>query len=231
MKHKRTPDDFAAEMRGRLNARIAGIPIPDRMRHLPLSPQGFPVPWFVGWIDGEPDFRTIGEDKLRKAIKQRLCWLCGQSVGRHLAFVIGPMCAVNRVASEPPCHRHCAEYAVKACPFLTQPRMRRNEKDKPEGTMAGVGILRNPGVTLIWITHDYKMFRPDPRKAGLLFNLGPPKSIAFYREGRPATRAEILESIDSGLPILKGIAVQQGGDALTALDRQYRRALQLLPAA
>jgi hypothetical protein len=109
--------------------------------------------------------------------------------------------------------------------------MRRNTKDKPEGEIAGEAIMRNPGATIIWITREYRVFRPDPKKAGVLFKLGAPEHISFWREGRPATRAEVLESIDSGLPILKGIATQQGDDALAALDHQYKQALKLLPAA
>lgn len=215
-----------------LNERIRNIPLPERMRHLPVSPTGFPVPWFVSRDDaGNYDFRAIHYDRIGKAVKQRLCWLCGQTLGRHLAFVIGPMCAVNRVSSEPPSHRHCAEYAVKACPFLTQPRMRRNSKDLPDGEIAGVHLDRNPGATLIWITDNYRVFRPDRTKAGVLFNLGDPKQVFFYREGRPATRAEVRESIDSGLPILRGMAIKEGPAAEQALAAQYARALELLPAA
>jgi hypothetical protein len=216
----------------KLNERIAAIPIPQRMRHLPISPEGFPVPWFVSRSDdGTYDFRAIHYGRMGKAVKQKLCWLCGQSLGVRLAFVIGPMCMVNRTISEPPSHRECAEYSVRACPFLTQPRMRRNTKDKPEGEIAGEPIMRNPGAAIIWITREYRVFRPDPKKAGVLFKLGAPEHISFWREGRLATRAEVLESIDSGLPILKGIATQQGDDALAALDHHYQQALKLLPAA
>jgi hypothetical protein len=214
-----------------LNERIKDIPLPQRMRHLPVSPQGFPVPWFVSRTDdGEYDFRAIHYDRIGRAVKQRLCWLCGQTLGRRLAFVIGPMCAVNRVSSEPPSHRDCAEYAVKACPFLTQPRMRRNTKDLPEGEIAGLHLDRNPGANLIWITRGFQTFRPDPKKAGVLFQLAPPETLLFFREGRPATRAEILDSIDSGMPTLRRLALDEGPDAERALDFKYKQALQLLPA-
>src|SRR5262245_17927108 len=112
-----------------LNASIRDIPLPARMARLPISPAGYPVPWFVATIKGEPDFRVIGPDKIARAVRADLCWLCGQTLGRFKAFVGGPMCAVNRTSAEPPSHRECAEYAVRACPFLTRPRMRRNEKD------------------------------------------------------------------------------------------------------
>src|SRR5215510_13198920 len=169
-----------------LNASIRAIPLPTRMRHLPISATGYPVPWFVNWLDGEPDFRVVGPGRIGRAIRADLCWLCGETLGKFKAFTIGPMCAVNRVSSEPPSHRECAEYAVQACPFLTRPRMRRNEKDVPEDRIdpAGIMIPRNPGVALIWITRDYSPFRA--RGGGYLFHLDEPESLHFYAEGRPA---------------------------------------------
>ena len=49
-----------------LNASIRDITISRRMRRLPVSPRGFPVPWFVAWLGGVPDFRCIGLGKLVK---------------------------------------------------------------------------------------------------------------------------------------------------------------------
>ena len=115
------------------------------------------------------------------------------------------MCAVNRTSAEPPSHYDCAFYAAQACPFLTQPRMRRNEKDIPEDTRepAGIMLKRNPGVTLVWVTRHYKPFKAE---GGVLFRLGDPGRVEFYAEGRKATRSEIMASIDSGMPILRGMA-------------------------
>jgi hypothetical protein len=219
-----------------LNERIAAIAVPSRMQHLPISATGFPVPWFVDKLDGEYDFRAIDFEKLQRAVRQRLCWLCGQTLGARLAFVIGPMCAVNRVTSEPPSHRECAEYAVKACPFLTQPRARRNTKGIAELVAtgeakqpAGFAFDRNPGVAMLYMTRTFRPFRPHAGKAGILFRLGPAEAVVCYREGRPATRAEVLESIDSGMPLLRRL--DYGDAAQRHLDAQYKEALRLLPAA
>src|SRR5262245_56582120 len=154
-----------------LNASIRHIPLPKRMQHLPINERGYPVPWFVAWLDaagkraepgtGTPDFRVVDTPKVGDAIRNKRCWLCGGPLGKYMSFVIGPMCAVNRVSSEPPCHHDCARYAVEACPFLTQPRMRRNKEDMPDGHEhpGGIMIERNPGVTLIWTTFSYRVVR------------------------------------------------------------------------
>jgi len=214
----------------KLNSAIRDLPIPDRMRSRPVSSTGYPIPWFVAWVNGEPDFRIVDTPKVGRAVRGDLCWLCGQTLGRFKAFVIGPMCAVNRVSSEPPSHRDCAEYAVKACPFLTKPKMRRNDKDVPEAARepGGVMIRRNPGVALVWITKTYKLFRTSN---GTLINIGPPDHLMFYAEGRRATRDEVMASIETGLPALREVAEQQGLDSIVALDHQVRTAMMLVNTA
>lgn len=216
-------------------------PKPKRIARLPRDHRGFPVPWFVQWYCdgqpsergvGEPDFRVSIEEKIYRAHRQKLCWTCGEPLGVRLAFLIGPMCAVNRVISEPPSHFDCAEFSAKACPFLSQPRMRRNEKDLPEDrkSPAGFAFKRNPGCVCIWMTRSYSTFRPDMGAPGLLFRLGDPTAVYWLAEGRAATRAEVKASINSGLPSLTQVAQLQGRAAVVELDRQYAKAMRLLPA-
>lgn len=212
-----------------LNAAIRDIRVPDRMRRLPIDERGFPVPKFVPWFDGRPEFRGFDPDHLKMCVKLKRCWLCGQPLGVHQTFVIGPMCAVNRNSAEPPCHHECAEYAAKACPFLSQPKMRRNTKGVPEDTIvAGIAIKRNPGVTLLWTTRSYRIMNTG---TGPLFMVGDPESVEFYCERRKATREEIMESVNTGLPILQAMAVEDGPDACAELQEMIDRAMKLIPAA
>jgi hypothetical protein len=214
-----------------LNASIRNIPVPGRMQHRPISSKGFPVPWFVAQINGEWDFRVIGPGKIAEAHNHRKCWLCGGQMGRWSVFTIGPMCSVNRVSAEPPAHLSCAEYAAKACPFLTQPRMRRNDKGLEEtGAVqaAGIMISRNPGVTLLWITKSYRLVQAGD---GVLFRLGPAARVFWYAEGRTATRAEVDASIASGLPLLEAEAVKDGPEGIAALQKAVMESQALLPGA
>ncbi|MFD4569344.1 hypothetical protein ACFWOX_33905 [Streptomyces sp. NPDC058467] len=201
---------------------------PPRIARLPRNKVGYPVPWFVAWIDGQPDFRVVGIGKLDDAVRFRQCWLCGQALGANAAFVIGPMCAVNRVSAEPPSHRDCAIYAATACPFLTNPGMRRRGNNLPDEAADPDGIMidRNPGVALVWISRTWRV-RTDYR----LFDVGDPTETRWYAEGREATRSEVLASITSGLPLLRAEAEKdrRPAAALAELDRQYTRALALVP--
>jgi hypothetical protein len=210
-----------------LNQRIRYLEMPSRFRHLPISDEGYPIPFFVPFYDGRPEFRGFDPDKMRVCVRHQRCWLCGEQLGKFMVFTIGPMCAVNRVSAEPPSHYDCARYAVEACPFLTQPRMRRNEVDLPAHLEpAGVMLRRNPGCTLLWVTRGYKPFKAN---GGVLFRVGDPQRVEFYAEGRKATHDEIMASIDSGMPILREMAERDGPDAVVELDQMYAKAMELVP--
>jgi hypothetical protein len=211
-------------------------PMPDRMKRLPLSPRGYPVPRFVQWMDdgegaefgvGTPDFRIMDDRHLVACVKRSLCWVCGQRLGAYKTFVIGPMCAVNRISAEPPSHLDCATWSAMACPFLSRPHARRriDEVTGPlKENVTGMMIERNPGVTLCWTTLKYRAFRPAD--GGLLFNIGEADHCEWYREGRSATREEVSEAIDTGLPTL---VETTEGRHLAALEWSVARARGLMP--
>lgn len=206
-------------------------PMPETIAQLPRDERGYPVPWFVAWVDGKPEFRCADAVKLRLAISEQRCWVCGgKFIDSIFAFLIGPMCAVNRVSSEPPSHPRCAEFSVKACPFLSMPKAQRREANLPAETTLGAGfaIKRNPGVSLIWITSYYKLERyPD----GVLFRLyRDPAELSYWAEGRTATRNEIMESINTGLPILQKVAKDESPEAERELEAMVEKAMHFIPA-
>lgn len=182
------------------------IDMPSRCGHLPIDRRGYPVPKFVEYVDGEPDFRIMNRRHMSAAIKHKICWICGEKLGRFMAFAIGPMCAINKVTSEPPCHRECAIFALKNCPFLSNPMSKRRESNMPEEhkAPAGVMIQHNPGASCLWITKSYTIVSVAGRNnvEGILFQLGPPESVTWWARGRAATRAEIEGAINMGFPKL-----------------------------
>ncbi|MFH0301394.1 hypothetical protein AAFX91_30085 [Bradyrhizobium sp. 31Argb] len=106
--------------------------------------------------------------------------------------------------------------------------MRRNEKDLPPGHTepAGHMIRRNPGAIGIWVTKTYSAVRVGHGHSGVLFRLGDPERVVWYREGRKATRAEVEESIETGLPEL----LKRGEISVDELAGLRRKAEQYLPA-
>lgn len=206
---------------------------PSAIRALPHDKHGRPIPWFA-YVDedGNPDHRVVRSNGIPEAVQRKICWTCGTLLGRDTAFVIGPMCAINRITAEPPSHRECAKYSADTCPFLSTPHMRRRERGLPENRVepAGVAILRNPGVACIWYTTKYKLVRAP---GGRLFELGDPSRVDWRARGRAATREEIMASIDSGYPLLQEAASMDTNPdaALADLERQREVALRFVPAA
>lgn len=207
-------------------------PLPDRIKNLPISPKGYPTPWFVITMpDGTRDFRIADQVKRVRAVKERLCWLCGEKVGIHVSFVIGPMCAVNRNTSEPGCHRECAVFAATACPFLTLPKAQYREANLPkEKSMPVHAIPGNPGACCIWTTKTFKPYRAGPDPIDWLIRLGEPTSVLWYCEGKPATREQIQKSLDERIHFLEEAAAQDGPEGKAALAQYVDRAMKYLPA-
>jgi hypothetical protein len=221
----------------------AFIDMPTRIGHLPRDHRGFPVPKFVQWFDaagtpcnpgtGTPDFRVVDSRWVIDCVNHSRCWLCGGQLGKHKAFVIGPMCAVNRINSEPPSHYQCARFAARNCPFMIRPRMRRNDKGlddyKTLKDAPGIPLDRNPGACAVWTCETYRPFKAN---GGILFDLGEPSAVEFWSEARPASYAEVLASVESGLPALYGtIALEPASErpaAKLALEASVERFHELL---
>lgn len=211
----------------------AGLPpLPDRIKKLPISPKGYPTPWFVITMDdGSRDFRIADQVKRVRAVEEKLCWICGEKLGIHFAFLIGPMCAVNRNTSEPASHRDCAIFAATACPFLTLPNAKYREANLPkEKTMPIHALPGNPGACCVWITPSFKPYRAGPGQNDWLIRLGEPSSVLWFCEGRPATRAEIQKSMDERIHFLEEAAEQDGPEGKKALGEYVDRAMKYLPA-
>lgn len=178
-----------------MSALRKGLEQPPRlMRELPLDERGYPVPYFVEWIDGKPDFRVISAKAWRTCVTRDRCWICGGGMEQRKAFVIGTISAAHRITSEPPSHVLCAEYALRTCPFIILPRAKHREPD--EGSRAIPGVpARNPGVYCLWLTYSYGVVKQGEQ---FVIRIGEPRRVTWYSQGRAATRAEVEESIASG---------------------------------
>lgn len=200
------------------------------MRKLPRDEVGRPIPFFTPIVDGKPDFRLMDQRALRRAVMEERCWVCGHRMHPRArrVFVAGPMCLINGTSAEPPTHPTCASWSVKACPFLVNPHKVRREAYMPDGVgeAAGIAIMRNPGVTALiepikfWIE----------QAGGVLFRFQRQvRSVEWWTEGRPATRAEVLASIESGLPAVMDMAEKDGPDAVFELSLLVEYAQRFLP--
>jgi hypothetical protein len=152
------------------------------MRHLPRDAQGRPIPWFAWWDrKGSPHVTIIDREKRWMSINLRLCQICGQPLGVHASFVLGPIQVETRTTTEGPAHPGCAGYALQVCPFLSNPsRERRDIKSW------------NPGVFALWTTRNYEpAVKPDGKIAVIV---GDPASVRWWAARRLATAHEIASA-------------------------------------
>lgn len=200
------------------------------MHGLPKNSAGYPIPFFVHRSPddgGNPDFRIMSPSAFQKAITWNLCWVCGTKMTtKEHTFVVGPMCLVNHVSAEPPCHRRCAEWSAIACPFLSNPKKVRRDANLPEnyGKPGGEMIERNPGVAACVVMASPRHWGLMMTPTGPVIRFAIPAEVTWWAHGRPATREEVQHSIDTGLPILQAAAAQEGmedalADGVAAMQR------------
>lgn len=205
------------------------IEVPELMRDLPVCPvRKLPIPWFVSMVDGKPEFRLADGRKLWQAIRGDQCWVCGKKLKNTVVFVTGPTGAINRITSEPPSHRECAEYSVKACPFLSRPKMVRREDGLPEGTVEAPGLVikENPGISCLWFCGQFKIRQfPD----GILFSLPDPFRADWWSEGRKATRLDVIESLNTAYAAIEPVAAKESPEALLDAKKALKLAMKYIP--
>lgn len=201
-------------------------PIPFRIRARPIS-RGYPVPFFVARDPaGGYDFRVVDPEKLARAIRGRRCIICGEPLQTILAFIVGPIGALNRITSEAPAHHDCADWSIRACPFLLDRSTRRPAGLPESAALPAGGVLRNPGVGAVWSTRSTRLLQVE---GSILFELGDPTRVEWWRAGVRATRSEVLGAFAGGLPEVRAAAALEGPDALKHLEGAIEWFYTLLP--
>jgi hypothetical protein len=205
------------------------VPMPDRIAKLPRDHRGYAVPFFVQFVDGKPVFPLFDPVKWMRCVGHKLCWICGEPLGRNYAFPLGPMCTINRVSSEPPSHLDCVVYALQVCPFLVNPRMVRVPVAKL-GEVRGPGGEMdegNPGVMAIWMTRSYSLLDTP---TGPLIEVGDPFAVTWFSRGRAATPQEAADAFIAGAAkLMTNAGIEAGEDGIIEVTRLIIPARRLLP--
>jgi hypothetical protein len=179
--------------------------LPKAMRHLPIDERGYPVPALAAWVGGKLFYRP---QLFACALHDRLCWVCGGVLGSFKTFIVDPLCLITGITGELPLDWDCASWCVCNRPFKSK-----------------------PGVIAVAVFRGYKPFRDDVGRHLIRMPIEDDESVVhWYRLGRPATRAEVKHSVETGLPVLVGLARKQGVDAVFELENKTRQFQRWLPA-
>lgn len=161
---------------------VRETPMPERIARLPRTASGYPIPFFVAYVDGVPDLKLLDGRKQLVCIQNRLCGICGESVEPgEIAFITGPKGVENRVCTDPGMHEGCAEYAVHVCPFMVRPNARRSPKHHPDSLPSMGAIDERPEKTAIYLTRHYV---PRQTNSGaILIRLYAPIRLRWFVDG------------------------------------------------
>lgn len=107
------------------------LDIPVFLSHLKVDQRGYPIPFFVSYIDGKPEFRYMDHVRQEMIIENKLCHICGKKLNKdYNYFISGPIGFKNKISSDAAMHRECAEFSLLACPHLHLQNAERRENDE-----------------------------------------------------------------------------------------------------
>jgi hypothetical protein len=146
------------------------LEIPKELAHLKLDTRGYPIPYFVSWINGQPEFRFLDPARLEMIIERKVCHICGKKLPTDFFyFITGPVGLQNRVITDAPMHRLCAEFSLKACPHIYYQKAERRDNDPLAKSLS-----------------DHTKY--DPGKPSELYLIKSDKAKPFIAEGRRLLR-------------------------------------------
>jgi hypothetical protein len=181
---------------------------PDRIARLPHDTRGYPIPWNVLRGDDGTPFFTVNDDRRAwRALREQLCPLCGERLGRWRWWVGGPLSAFdpNGWYLDLPGHHDCITFALAMCPYLAAPKylgridVANPSKLPPEARiMLDETIITDRPDVFVAVGNDVT----EAQERGLLVPytrpMRPYLAYEFWRHGKqiPLHRA---------MPILRGI--------------------------
>lgn len=136
------------------------IAIPNFLSHLKVDERGYPIPYFVAWVNGKPDFRMLDSKRQKRCVESHLCSICGKKLFEYFYFITGPIGLSNGTHSDPPAHRDCAEYSLQICPHLFFEKSDRNERGeiyKEARDNNTTGIMNKPKELYLIKSDKYKL--------------------------------------------------------------------------
>lgn len=141
------------------------LEIPKELAHLKIDKRGYPVPYFVSWVDGEPEFRFMDAHRVKMIIERKVCHICGLKLPKdYFYFISGPIGLQNRISSDAAMHKVCAEFSLRACPHLYLQKSERRENDelgKIVGSNPSPVIKGKPNTLLLIKSDKWKQVKHD----------------------------------------------------------------------
>lgn len=147
--------------------------IPPAVAALPHDPRtGLPVPYASAKLaNGRPDFSTVEHLRAKRCALERLCGVCGLTIGYWLAFLGTTRTVALATFHDPPMHVACARASLALCPHVARGHRVLALADGQRRDVTGWGL---------WITRSYQWGIESGRIA---FAPAPAKTLETYTYG------------------------------------------------
>jgi hypothetical protein len=178
------------------------VPVPARMQALEKDKRGFPVPYVVlRDKHGVPQFQINDELRVRQALAQDLCAICGEKMNDDKWLVGGPQSAFHPQGAyiDTPTHHACLEYALKVCPYLAfssyKKRMdfeRALKLEMPDHAIATMDPTQDESRVPFFVAvkvSGYRILTPSPTRRYLKPHR-PYLQVQFWNDGEQITDQE-----------------------------------------
>jgi hypothetical protein len=96
-----------------------------------------------------------------------VCHICGKKLpDDFFYFISGPMGLSNKISTDAPMHKLCAEFSLRACPHLYLQKAERRDNDPLAKTVAEDKLKHDPGkpdIVFLVKCDKYKIMIEDRR--------------------------------------------------------------------
>lgn len=83
-------------------------PMPVRLARRGVDAEGWPVPFYSNGVANH----AVDMERLRVCCEDRRCGMCGDPLGKHVAFALSAKAALLSLTTLPGMHRECCEWLV-----------------------------------------------------------------------------------------------------------------------
>ncbi|MFJ7416452.1 cell envelope biogenesis protein OmpA [Streptomyces sp. NPDC098077] len=172
-------------------------PVPMRCAGRPTL-GGLVIPWITLHAGGRYLFGALDKDRRDRALVERRCQVCGQSLDERICLAVRPADVHAGYTAEPGMHPECLAYSVRACPMLSGETTRYRATPASSG-LPGVAEAGNgpragrpaDAFDAWWITPRSYCVKTDPEHPGQLLGLDLDVPVLRKRLIRPAAGPDL----------------------------------------
>lgn len=190
------------------------IEMPERVKKLSRDPRGFPIPYVILVDENGAHFKINDESKVQKALKYKLCAICGYGMkSGDMWLAGGPLSAFHPdgAFNDTPMHYECGKYALQVCPFLAAKGWKDSEiatinaiKKVADTSRAYVNPTQMPGLPICFGYVQISGFKVKTPQAGVRYVMPdkPYRSIEFWKNGERIDASIAVPLIRKAHPVI-----------------------------